>query len=75
MVAPRSMSLSDWDSNFVSEVGSDSLDQVTINTHIILFGLTLVAVVTTVVVEWWLLGLCPYLTGTLTLCLRWALTR
>ena len=40
MVAPRSMSLSDWDSNFVSEVGSDSLDQVTINTYIILFGLT-----------------------------------
>ena len=42
MVAPGSMSLSDWDSNFVSEVGSDSLDQVTINTYIILFGLTLV---------------------------------
>ena len=26
MVAPKSMSLSDWDSNFVSEVGSDLSD-------------------------------------------------
>ena len=40
MVAPRSMSIYDWDSNFVSEVGSDSLGQVTINTYIILLGLT-----------------------------------
>ena len=40
MVASRSISLSDWDSNFVFEVGSDLLGQVTVNTYIILFGLT-----------------------------------